>query len=63
MISGSSPKLGCQFDLAIAHPCGDELDNQGACSSGEGWAFPSWVLRGISSCARDVVHAGGSKAL
>ena len=31
MFSGSSPKLGCQFALAIAHPCGDELDNQGAC--------------------------------
>ena len=31
LISGSSPKLGWQFALAIAHPCGDELDNQGAC--------------------------------
>lgn len=34
LISGNSPMLGCQFALAIAHPCGDKLDIQGACRMG-----------------------------
>lgn len=47
-ISGRSPELGCQFALAVARLCGDELENHSACTAGalerDGWAFPKRCL-------------------